>query len=507
MRAHPIASKPPERVFSDLHGTASADSLAALHHLPSRPLQAVPTSMDERRFLQFCEASDALIWMADMQPGRFRFVYANPGFERIFERPCAKLLSDPWLWPRCIHAQDRGGLARALRAWYAKPASTGFDHTYRLILPCGGTRWVRDRRRRRPVGTNGSQIDGMIEAVEQPARPAQREDDRRRLADRRHPILELSNLLLASLDREEAYTILANSCSAIFPSLSGYLAVGCEGQMVITAQWGQISAPVQRFSLDDCWAIRRDQTHAFGPDLGVAQCRHYERGPDHGHLCVPLTIRGKTLGLLHLSGFESTAQLEQASALAEMVAEVSKLALSNVTLREDLRNQAIRDSLTGLYNRRFLNETLPVELERAQRSGQPLSLALIDVDHFKRYNDNHGHAAGDEALRAVASTLELVMRTSDVSCRYGGEELAVIMPAMSLDNARHRFEQLREKLARLTIHWGSGSLSAPSVSIGIAASPPEPAGAEALLRAADAALYAAKRNGRDRVELADSGDA
>lgn len=167
-------------------------------------------------------------------------------------------------------------------------------------------------------------------------------------------------------------------------------------------------------------------------------------------------------------------------------------------LQEQLREQAIRDPLTGLYNRRYLDATLERELARSRRDGQPLALILMDLDHFKRVNDTYGHQAGDEVLQQLARLLTEMARVGDVASRHGGEEFLLLMPTMSLATARERAEALRQAFAAMEISFGSLKLRA-TLSIGIAASPDHGSTAEDLFRHADRALYRAKHEGRNRV--------
>lgn len=167
-------------------------------------------------------------------------------------------------------------------------------------------------------------------------------------------------------------------------------------------------------------------------------------------------------------------------------------------LQEKLRDQAIRDGLTGLFNRRYLDETLERELSRAQREGYPVTLAMIDIDFFKKLNDTYGHQAGDEMLKELGALLQKGARSADVPCRYGGEEFMLVLPNMPLDVARNRAEIWRESFKSLRINFGQFQLQT-SISIGLAAFPGHGKGRDALIEAADLALYAAKHGGRDQV--------
>ena len=180
--------------------------------------------------------------------------------------------------------------------------------------------------------------------------------------------------------------------------------------------------------------------------------------------------------------------------LTGSLAEISELHLR-------LQQQAIRDPLTGLYNRRYLDEMLERELARAKRDGYPISLAMIDLDHFKQVNDTYGHTAGDEVLKALGTLLQAHAREGDIPCRYGGEEFVLVLPRMSLNVARQRGEQWREAFGAQKVRHGDLDICV-TMSIGLATYPDHGATAESLIVSADRALYRAKAAGRNRLELA-----
>jgi diguanylate cyclase (GGDEF)-like protein len=188
--------------------------------------------------------------------------------------------------------------------------------------------------------------------------------------------------------------------------------------------------------------------------------------------------------------------------LFQTVAEQISLALANLALRETLRRQAIRDGLTNLFNRRYMEETLEREISRAQRKDAGLGLLMIDIDHFKSFNDDYGHDAGDMVLREVGGLLLNRTRKEDVACRYGGEEFLIIIPETGEDDALARAEELQAALCAMHLTYHERMLREVTVSIGVAVFPRHGSNVDNLLKAADLALYAAKRAGRNRVCLA-----
>ena len=186
-----------------------------------------------------------------------------------------------------------------------------------------------------------------------------------------------------------------------------------------------------------------------------------------------------------------------------LFANLTALVLDNAQLREMLREQSIRDPLTGLYNRRYMEETLKQELKRATRHLHPLGVIMLDIDHFKRFNDTYGHASGDRLLRQLGWFLQNHIRGEDVACRFGGEEFILIIPDTSMEAARQRAERLRQDVRKLRVQDDGQYHAGITLSIGIAISPQHGRTTENVLAAADAALYRAKQEGRDRAVVAE----
>jgi diguanylate cyclase (GGDEF)-like protein len=317
----------------------------------------------------------------------------------------------------------------------------------------------------------------------------------------------MNDLLLSCETREDAYEVLAHGAARLFDGCTGGLAVreDTSPELRVMATWGDVPTLPAVFPPRDCWALRRGGPYEVGDLAHDVPCRHFSRPPAHASLCLPLTVRGETVGLLHLGAGGALAEdrFRELRTLAHTVGESAQLVLSNLKLQEALREQALRDPLTGLFNRRYLDETLPRELHRHQRAGAPLAAAMLDLDHFKQFNDAYGHEAGDTVLRAVGNLLRGSLRAGDLACRYGGEELTVVLPGSSLADARTRLDALRQAIMQLHLPHPGGALPAITVSIGVALAAVEETDAATLLGRADAALYQAKAQGRNRVVAAD----
>ncbi len=322
---------------------------------------------------------------------------------------------------------------------------------------------------------------------------------------------EMADLLHSCRTAEESYDVVARGTARLFPEDAGALYTITHSRNVVetAAAWG---GPVGEkvFTPDECWGLRRGQPHLVRDRSSDLVCRHARDAEAAVLLCVPLVANGQAVGILHLrAGVASAVRFagdekagEAWRRLATMVAEQVALAMANVTLRETLRNQAIRDPLTGLFNRRYMEESLDRELLRAARRGSSLGVVKLDLDRFKDFNDSHGHAGGDALLRELGAFLRSSLRAEDIACRYGGEEFTLILPDASLEHTRARAEELREAIRRLSVQHQDRLLAAVTLSLGVAAFPEHGDSADELLAAADKALYLAKAGGRDRVTLA-----
>jgi diguanylate cyclase (GGDEF)-like protein/PAS domain S-box-containing protein len=332
-----------------------------------------------------------------------------------------------------------------------------------------------------------------------------------RSEDNLRTLNHMNDLLQSCTTKEEAYQVIGLSARELFSEHAGCLAIlhPWDQHLETVAQWGGETPMEARFLLDDCWAMRRGQPHEAGVPEASLLCRHFAAPPVAGYLCVPLTVQGETLGLLSVLGTGTAGTGERRSdyrQLALTMGEAIKLSLSNLRLREKLREQATRDLLTGLFNRRYLEESLSRELHRARRGNSELCIAMVDLDHFKRLNDTFGHEAGDAVLREVGQVLREKVRKSDISCRYGGEEFVVVLPESSVAATVQRLEEIRILIKALEIRHRDQMLGPTTVSAGIAIASEKHASPRDLLSAADAALYAAKQAGRDRVVVYEAGD-
>ena len=329
-------------------------------------------------------------------------------------------------------------------------------------------------------------------------------EELRRRSERATMLAKMGELLQSCIGLEEVVAAALGFAPRIFPSARGSMALlnGARSQAEVAGSWTECKLPAMEFEPVECWALRTGHPHLVVAGDLTAPCAH-AAGVGSSYLCIPILAQGKTLGILHFQATDEAPQLEasELSFKTTFAAQVG-LSIANITLREALRTQSVRDPLTGLYNRRYLEEVLDRELRRTSRAAQSLGILMIDLDHFKSFNDTYGHDAGDAVLREIGVSLTKGIRAEDFVCRFGGEEFVVILPTADLASSRARAERLRVRTKELTILHQSRSMGMITISVGVASFPEHGTSPKELMAAADAALYEAKRGGRDQVVVA-----
>ncbi|MEN8259631.1 MAG: diguanylate cyclase [Pseudomonadota bacterium] len=468
-------------------------------------------SAREEHFRTIVESVPVMLWMTDVN-GKSQF------FSQKWKAFTGLPSQDPEFsaWLELLHPEDRQQCLHSFRK--AFEAQLPFEMEYRLRRYDGEYRWILD------VGEPRRNADGRFAGFvgsSQDITERKRAEEALRLSyaelERHHRenklLAEMSGCLQVCRSVAELYPVIRHYGKRMFPGKSGILCLIKESRSLVEAvvEWGQVRGCETVFNVDDCWCLRQGRPHrVIDPQDGL-YCSHIKKASVKACLCMPLNAYGETLGFLHVQiqtdGEEDLGKEESIAAienLASSFVDNVALALANLKLRDALQRQSVRDPLTQLFNRRYLVESLERELARANRSQATVGVAMIDVDHFKRFNDTFGHDAGDAVLREFGTFLKNFARREDILCRYGGEGFVVVMAGIDEEKLMFRCEEMRRKIKLLTVEHRGQRLGTIAISIGAAMFPRHGENLEAVLNAADAALYRAKRAGRDQIMVAES---
>lgn len=340
-------------------------------------------------------------------------------------------------------------------------------------------------------------------------RESARETERMRQAERR-VLAKTSEWLYAARSLEDLYNVVETCAPKLMPMSNGALYIYSNSRDILdlAVSWGESPAP-NFIEPDDCWSLRRGRSYHYGTEDIEFPCAHYNEGIKSS-FCLPLLAHGETIGMLWCYADESNGEgaLDHARYwdVALMLAEQISLTIANVRLRQELQDRSVKDPLTGLWNRRYFLDSLRREKARADSNELGFALISIDIDHFKRFNDHHGHDAGDLVLRRVAAELTETAGSAGIVCRVGGEELAVICPDLDETAAIALATKLHNAIKRLEIVYQGEILPCVSFSAGVSTYPSNHGSIDDLMRNADNALYQAKHAGRDRVVAYKSDD-
>ncbi|CZH34447.1 Probable diguanylate cyclase YcdT [Legionella pneumophila] len=316
-------------------------------------------------------------------------------------------------------------------------------------------------------------------------------------------LVEMSDIMLACGSQEELSDVMAKYSQRLLQFSSGYLFImhPSKNYLEKAASWGNPQPHDLTFTPEQCWAIRLGRIHYAGSSRIELMCSHtmFAEQPELSLLCVPLMAQNDIYGLLYLEvglKFDENQQL-----LITAFAELTALALANVRLRENLRYQSIRDPLTGLYNRRYLEDFLFKQLHQAERTKASFAILMLDLDHFKKINDTFGHDAGDLVLKELGQILNSDIRLGDIASRYGGEEFVLLLYDIDAQAAKMKAENLRSAISNLQVKYGAQPVGQITASIGISVYPDDAKSPAEVIEAADKALYQAKNKGRNKVIL------
>jgi len=421
---------------------------------------------------------------------------------------------------RLVHPDDREQVQRALN--HAVREAKPYDIEFRVIRPDDSVRSIHGRgdiifdpKTHKPVRLVGSvqdvtdRVEAEIQLHNANRDLAEKVQELEQRSKEIHLLSEMGGRLQTCKDAEEAYVEIGNVAEQLFPKWSGSLCITSASRTAVetVADWGIPGGGERVFGPDDCWALRQGQPQSFRRGQKTAPCRHIDPADVIESLCVPFMAQNEALGIVSLQMRTSQDRMEplprtssdDVRQLAGVLAKQVAWALGNLKLKESLKNQSICDPLTGLFNRRYMEESLEREFSRANRSKTTVAIIMMDIDHFKRFNDTFGHQAGDTLLRSLGDLLKRNTRGQDIACRYGGEEFAIVLSDSNLAGALQRAGILRQQVKQLSVEYAGQLLGAVSVSIGVALFPDHGTTMGDVLRASDQALYCAKREGRDRV--------
>ncbi len=323
--------------------------------------------------------------------------------------------------------------------------------------------------------------------------------------------LELFSQMGESLEKCRSNQEIGVTCRKylpyIFREFSGGITLISEpsDQMQYFESWSDYTTVdrFQDFPKSDCYASKAKSFHISDK---VSRCKHCQDSTAC-YVCVPLQTPLEFFGVLHLksssrSQHKNHQEISNQKDLITRVAANISFALSTIQYEKLLETEATEDTLTGLYNRRYLDKYFNIELARYERKPIPISVIMIDIDHFKNYNDQYGHETGDQVLHSLGLILKKSVRGSDFACRYGGEEFILILPETDLDAAFKRAEKIRKEVKNFSLVKNAKTIKNMTVSMGVASYPEHGDTESHVIAAADKALYRAKIEGRDRICIA-----
>ena len=468
---------------------------------------------NEERFQLLAWATKDAVWDWNLETDQ---VWWGEGLQKIFHYSSEITHTNAEWWFEHVHPDDLAkvnrtisqALENGMEFWSKEYRFQRKDGTYAEIMDRGYIMRKEDGAPYRMVGamidiTDRKQMESSLLQANEQMRQYVSELQRRN--SEIDLLNEMSRLLQACQSTEEAYRIIGELANQLFPRTTGAIYLFNTSRSLVRAAtwWGQLPPEEQVLDPKDCLGLSSGRVH-FAKNGEVALvCRHVSDPLPAAAYCLPMQIQGEILGFLHVRAQNEEYLDEAKSQLAYTVLEQTGMTISNLDLRAALREQSIRDPLTGLYNRRYMEEVLRQQLSRVTRSLHPLAIIMIDIDHFKSFNDLYGHAAGDLLLRELGRFLQNHIRREDTACRYGGEEFILIMPDVTLEHAQERAASLRQEAKKLQVHDLDKSFTGITLSIGVAVYPQHGRNMETVLRTADSALYRAKQEGRDRIVVAE----
>jgi diguanylate cyclase (GGDEF)-like protein/PAS domain S-box-containing protein len=422
-----------------------------------------------------------------------KFKRLNSAWERTLGYKRDELFANPFT--AFIHPDDIQPTLTKVNELIGGKNTINFDNRYRT--KSGGFRWLRW------TATAFHEERLIYSAARDITHLKEEEVSRARHTESVALVSHTTDVLQSCETPMDACKVIDRMAPQLFAGLSGavYQLAPSRNVLERLASWGTTAPPENFIAPADCLSLKRGRGAITQPDSPL-HCHHIQDST-RPYICIPMMALNDTIGMLHLRQQSAEFGIEDRHlTFATSIAEQFALTLANLRLRETLRAQSIRDPLTGLFNRRYLEESLEREIHRASRNATPLSVLMLDLDHFKHFNDSFGHDAGDAVLRQWGGFLQVRVRFEDIVCRLGGEEFAIVLPDATMESAYDVAQRICEDARSLAVNHRDNQLGPITVSIGVASFPGHSGSAETLLEVADHALYQAKSAGRNRVVIA-----
>ncbi len=477
------------------------------------PAQPMPLlDLDDINFKTLAEDAPVTLWLTDTLGNA---IFTNNQYKNFIGREKVEQQGGK-AWFNALHPDDREYCLDIFKDAFESHKS--FTMEYRLKRRDGEYRHFIDRGE--PYIDNAGAFAGFVgsstDITEQKLSEDELQKSHDELTQYNHEmqlINQLNSYLQVCRTVEETFPIVSYYSEQIFPDCNGALFLFNENKSLVEVKssWGIETVTDTVITPDDCWSLRQGKMHTTLDNDARLRCNHVHDIVSN-YICEPIIAQGDMLGMLHIdfgkrsfdSDEEKEQHLEAKRRLTKISADNLALSLVSLKLREALETQSVKDPLTLLFNRRYMEESLEREIARCVRANKGLGLIMADVDHFKKFNDEFGHDAGDLVLTEFAKLLISKFRTSDIICRYGGEEFIIIMPTASKEIVIGRAQDIRESLKNLVITINGAELPKITSSFGVSYLEGETiVDGEILLKAADVALYEAKNSGRDRVKVAE----
>jgi len=478
---------------------------------------AFPEQMDDSSidFRILAEDAPVMLWLTNLTG---ETIFSNNIYKTFIGRDNVEMLGGK-AWFDSLHIEDQKKCLSIFEEAFQTHKS--FEMEYRLKRHDGQYRYIFDHGE--PYVNAEGKFAGFIGSSADITERKESENDLKnshkeliQYNNEMSLINELNSYLQVCRGLPETYPVVSHYLEQIFPDWSGALYLFNEKKSLVESitSWGREKIRSdEMMEADDCWALRQGKPHDAVDMTNRLLCNHTHEEVD-SYTCTPIIAQGEMLGVLHMeycgeTKFESNELTDRYfdSRIRLMKTAADNLALSLVSLklREALKRQSIRDPLTSLFNRRYMEESLEREVSRCERAGEGIGIIIVDIDHFKKFNDTYGHDAGDGVLVEFAMFMTEYFRSSDIVCRFGGEEFVVIMPTAPKELVVERATQLCHKLHDVEIHYEGGKLPAITASFGVAyLSGDNYDQAPIVIKLADSALYEAKRAGRDQVVVYDA---